>query len=121
MIKKADIILFFFILIFGFLISWWSLSGNAEGQRAVITVDGQIYGVYDLSENQVIEVNQNGHQNYITIKDGLVSMSFSDCRNQVCVNSAPISQTKDTIVCLPNKVLIEIQSEEGGDVDVITG
>ncbi|MCI8608349.1 MAG: NusG domain II-containing protein [Firmicutes bacterium] len=121
MIKKADVLLFFIILIFGACISWWSLSENQPGQRVVITVEGETYGTYSLNQDQQIVIEKHGHQNHITIKDGQVSMSFSDCKNQVCVNSGAISETKDTIVCLPNKVLIEIQSKQGGEPDVITG
>ena len=124
MIKKADILLFFLILAFGLEVSWWSLAGNAAGEKAVVTVDGKLYGTYPLSQDQTIQVVQeNGHHNDITIKGGRVSMTFSDCRNQICVESGAISQTKDTIVCLPNKVVIEITGGNGGgsSVDIITG
>ncbi|MCI6013339.1 MAG: NusG domain II-containing protein [Firmicutes bacterium] len=122
MIKKADILLFFIILAFGLAVSWWSLTENSAGEKAVVTVDGRLYGTYPLSEDQTVEIIQeNGHHNDITIKDGQVSMTFSDCRNQICVASGAISQTKDTIVCLPNKVVVEIIGEKPGDVDIITG
>ena len=128
MIKKADIILFFLILAFGLAVSWWSLAGNSAGEKAVVTVDGKLYGTYPLSQDQIIQVVQeNGHHNDITIKDGQVSMSYSTCRNQVCVNTGAISKTKDSIVCLPNRVVVEIISHgsgkagAGGDADVISG
>ena len=124
MIKKADIVLFILILVFGLAVSWWSLTTNTGGDKAIVTVDGELYGTYSLYENQTIEVVQkNGHTNYITIKDGTVSMAYSTCKNQVCVDAGAISETKDSIVCLPNKVMIEIQGSktEGGGVDVITG
>ncbi len=122
MIKKADIALFLIILIFGIIISFVSLFGNSEGDKVKIAVDGQLFGVYDINTDQTIEVEQNNHINHITIKDGMVSMSYSDCANQVCVHSEAISMTKDSIVCLPNKVMIEIIAEnQGGDVDVISG
>lgn len=122
MIKKADIVLFFAILIIGLAISYFSLTGNQEGDNVVITVDGQMYATYPPDEDREIEVAQNGHINNITIKDGVVSMDYSDCANQVCVNTRPISQTKDSIVCLPNKVIVEITAENGrSDFDVITG
>ena len=127
MIKKADIVLFILILVFGLAVSWWSLTTNTGGDKAIVTVDGELYGTYSLSQDQTIEVVQkDGHTNYITIKDGMVSMAYSTCKNQVCVNAGAISETRDSIVCLPNKVMIEIQSSgsahgEGGGVDVITG
>ena len=124
MIKKADIVLFILILIFGGTVSWWSLTTNSAGDRAIVTVDGELYGTYSLSEDQTIEVVQDGgHTNHITIKDGTVSMTYSTCKNQVCVDTGVISETKDSIVCLPNKVMIEIRGSksEGGGADVITG
>ena len=125
MIKKADIVLFILILVFGLAVSWWSLTTNTGGDKASVTVDGELYGTYSLAQDQTIEVAQkDGHTNHITIKDGTVSMAYSTCKNQVCVNAGAISETRDSIVCLPNKVMIEIQGSaknEGGGVDVITG
>lgn len=122
MIKKADIALFFIILIFGLAISWLSLNSNTDGDKVVVSVANKVYGIYDINEDQTIKVSQEGHQNNITIKDGVVSMTYSDCKNQVCVETNSISQTKDSIVCLPNKVMVEIVSEnQGGDIDVISG
>jgi hypothetical protein len=122
MIKKADIVLFIFIVIFGGLISWWSLTGSSAGEKVLITADGRDYGIYSLAENQTIDVTIDGHTNHITIKDGTVSMTYSTCKNQVCVNTSAISHTKDAIVCLPNKIVVEITgSGKGGAADVISG
>lgn len=120
MIKKADVALFFIILIAGLLISWFSLSSGEPASKVMVWVDGNIYGVYDINENQTIEINNNGHINNFTIKDGFVSMTYSDCANQVCVEKGYITQSKDSIVCLPNRVMAEIVSE-GGGVDVVAG
>ena len=125
MIKKADILLFVCLLIFGIAVSWLSLSGGMTGENVRVTVDGQLYGIYPLSEDREIEIKQNGHTNHITIKDGKVSMTSSTCKNQVCVQTGTISHTKDSIACLPNRVIVEIKAgknnPEGGDVDVISG
>ena len=52
-------------------------------------------------------------------------MTSSTCKNQVCVQTGTISHTKDSIACLPNRVIVEIKAgknnPEGGDVDVISG
>ena len=127
MIKKADIVLLIIILVVGIPLSVLSLTEGIGGDKVRISLDGEIYGVYPLGEDREIDVTEDVHTNHITIKDGQVSMSYSTCRNQVCVNTGAISQTKDAIVCLPNRVVVEIISSDsgsigkGGDADVISG
>ena len=124
MIKKADIILLIVILAVGIPLAVLSLSSGTGGHKVKISLNGKVYGTYPLHEDRVIEVSEDGHTNHITIKDGQVSMSYSTCRNQVCVNTGAISETKDAIVCLPNRVVVEIISSvngKGGDADVISG
>ena len=122
MIKKADIFLFFILLAAGLFISWASLTAGGEGEKVLVTVGGETYGVYDLAEDRQICVEQNGHTNYITIESGLVSMVYSDCANQICVNTGAVSLAGESIVCLPNRVMVEILAgSEGGEVDVVAG
>ena len=127
MIKKADIVLLIIILVVGIPLSVLSLTEGIGGDKVRISLDGEIYGVYPLGEDREIDVTEDGHTNHITIKDGQVSLSYSTCRNQVCVNTGAISETKDAIVCLPNRVVVEIISSDsgsigkGGDADVISG
>ena len=126
MIKKADIVLCIAIIVVGLFVSWYSLFASQAGNEVVVTADGEIFGIYSLSEDREIDVSRQGHSNHITIKDGKVSMTSSSCENQVCVHTGAISQTKDSIACLPNKVIIQIRSDaeenpKGGDVDVISG
>ena len=124
MIKKADIVLLIIILAVGIPLSVLSLTAGTAGDKVQISADGEVYGIYPLDMDREIEVTEDGHTNHITIKDGQVSMSYSTCRNQVCVNTGAISQSKDAIVCLPNRVVVEIISSEegkGGDADVISG
>ena len=124
MIKKADIVLLIIILAVGIPLSVLSLTAGTAGDKVQISADGEVYGIYPLDEDGEIEATEDGHTNHITIKDGQVSMSYSTCRNQVCVNTGAISQAKDAIVCLPNRVVVEIISSgegKGGDADVISG
>ena len=116
-IKKADIALFVLLILIGLGLSWWSLASGTQGQKVVVTVDGKLYGTYSLVENQTVEIRQRGRLNKITIKDETVQMSYSDCRNQVC--DGKISRTNQSIVCLPNKVMVEITGGEE-DFDAIS-
>lgn len=123
MIKKADIFLFIILIVFGVFVSVLSLSSSAAGNVVEVTCDGHTFGTYSLSENREITVDIDGHKNIITIQDGKASMSFSSCKNQVCVHTRAISMTNEVIACLPNKVIVKVVSKDpnGGDVDVISG
>ena len=118
-LKKADIVLFATLMIIGISLSVLSFKSATPAKSVVVTVDGELYGTYDIEENQTIKVTENNHTNKITIKDGRVQMSYSDCKNQVCVKDGSISKTNHTIVCLPNKVMIEITGGEE-EIDAVS-
>ena len=111
-IKKADIVLFIILIVLGLGLSWLSIAGNVTGQKAVVTVSGKEYGTYSLSRSQTVTIKQHRHTNKFIIKDGYVQMTYSSCKNQICVKEGRISKTNQSIVCLPNKVIITIK---GGD------
>ena len=47
--------------------------------------------------------------NTVEIKDGAVAVTNADCKNQICVNHAAITKKGESIICLPNKVIAEIE------------
>ena len=118
-IKKADIILFICLILIGGALSYLAFSGSSTGDLVVVKVNGEIYGKYSLSKDRTITVNRNGHMNKITIKGGKVQVSKSSCKNQICVKQGLISTTHQSIVCIPNRVVVSIEGK-GGEYDVIS-
>ncbi len=118
MFKKADIILGILLLVLGFG-TLAALQGFAmSGTSVSVSVDGEIYGVYSLAENQTIEINSaNGH-NTMEIKNGQVSIVDADCPNKDCMEFGSISKTNQTILCLPNKVSVKMNGKS--DLDSIS-
>ncbi len=55
----------------------------------------------------------------INIKSGEVYVSEADCPDKVCEKSGKISRAGESVACVPNKILIEIDGK--GEVDVIAG
>ena len=53
----------------------------------------------------------------VVVEDGKVYVSHSDCPEQLCVHSAPLTAAGGMTVCLPNKVIVKIDS---GEVDAIS-
>ena len=63
------------------------------------------------------------HYNVVVIKDGKVSVTEASCKNQVCVKHSEISLSGESIVCLPNRLIVRIEGgsdEEGGGYDTVT-
>ncbi|MDO4337058.1 MAG: NusG domain II-containing protein [Eubacteriales bacterium] len=97
----------FFILGILFLagILWVGMRLSIKESESIrITVDGEEYGVYQLSEDQTIPI---GDTNICQIKDGKAFMIEATCPDHLCMEQKAVDKTGGTIVCLPNKVVIE--------------
>ncbi len=112
--RKNDWILVTVILVLagvGFLI--YTNLGRQTAGFVKVTVDDELFGMYSLEKEQEIKINDT---NLLVIKDSQVDMIEADCPDQICVKHISISKNKETIVCLPNKVIVEIVG--GGDVEI---
>ena len=69
-------------------------------------------GVKVTGNAQVIEIPGKIGTCILTIKDGKADMTFADCPNQICVHHEAIMNKGETIVCLPNRVVVEIGGAE---------
>ncbi len=125
-LKKGD----FFIVIILVLasISWFMADYILPGsmsKQAVIEIDGQVFTTIPLDSNnepQIIPLTlPDDNEKYFTVmtEKGQIWVEEADCPNQVCVNTGKISKPNQSIVCLPNKVIIYIESSEKSDVDDI--
>lgn len=112
MIKKADIILGLCLIILGIAFALYPLNVSGAGILKV-SVDGKQYGTYSLLVDRKIKIENQGHVNVFEIRDGRVKMIKSSCKNQVCVHSRSIARTPQSIVCLPNHVMLEIVKDNG--------
>lgn len=74
-----------------------------------IQKDKEMYGTYLLSENQVIKI---GETNVCEIKDNKCKMIKATCPKQICTNQKAIYKKGQSIICLPNKVVIEVKEKE---------
>ena len=87
---------------------------------AVVTVDGKEYGRYPLEKNHTETIHlSDGSYNTFEVKDGYVSITDASCPDQICVNHSRISKKNETIVCLPDKVVITVENGEEAEIDVL--
>lgn len=118
---KKDIILIVCILITALLI-WLIPSFFQDGEPAFVRViqDGQETGVYPLLEDRTVFIPW-GNENYnlLFISGGEASVSDADCPDGLCVRARSISKRGESIICLPHKLVIQIESKEEGALDAV--
>ena len=86
----------------------------------IITVDGKEYARIPLSAPQTVTVDQgDGRVNVVEISDRGAVMHSSTCDNQLCVNMGAVTldnwelrPNQQFIVCLPNRVTVELAVKE---------
>ncbi len=103
--KRNDWILATAVLLAAGILGAYLLLGRQTGSCVMISKDNEEIGTYSLKDDRVIDV---GDGNRLEIKDGAVYMLYANCPDQICVHTGWIDQEHDMIVCMPNKVVVQI-------------
>ena len=144
-IRKADILLFIVLVTIGLAASAALTLSHGEagsGAKVIIESGGDLYARYPLAEDRTVVVPapkqiasdapaadagdeasaQYDYYNVVVISGGSVSVTEASCKNQVCVKHGAITKPGESIVCLPNRLVVRIEngSEEGGGYDSVT-
>lgn len=115
--KKNDWIMIAAVVAIAAVVIAFQFFGKEKGVGTVeIQVNGEIYGTYSLNEEQKVEINDT---NELEIKDGTAEMTWADCPDQVCVHHKEISRDGESIICLPNEVVISIVGGEVSELDAV--
>ena len=82
-----------------------------NGERVVVTLDGEHYADYPLDEDISLTINAKDGvgTNLLVISDGRAYVTEASCPDLICVNHRPIWREGEAIVCLPNKVVVSIE------------
>ena len=107
MMRRKDILLLLGILLFAAAAQWCSGLLKGDGVRILIELDGADYGIYDLDSDAVIEVLGRG-RNIVNVSGGRAFVTDADCPDKYCMHEPPLSANGGMIVCLPNRMVIEI-------------
>lgn len=121
--KRADKFLALTVLGVCMILFLLQITGQKQGDFVLVRVDGELYGNYPLNEDTEILIGQT---NRIVIQAGAVQMESADCPDQLCVKQGTVSREGQMIVCLPNRVTIQIcekrKNQQSGAVpDAVAG
>ena len=113
--KKNDLILAAAVIAAAAVILAFQFFRQDGGEKhVVVTVDGELSGTYDLTKDQTVDI---GETNRIIIENETARMEWADCPDQICVNHKAVDKNGESIICLPNKVVVSVESSQDSGLD----
>lgn len=86
------------------------------GSYVQIEQNGAVIHIMPLDTDAVYNVETGGKvTNTVQVKNGSVSVTYADCPDQICVNHAPVSLAGESIICLPNEVVVSVVGSDGNE------
>lgn len=124
--KKADVIIIGVLLVLalgGFGASQIISNHKYANKYVEISLKGKLYQKVLIKNNsfkKTIEVKSDLGKNVIQIENGGARMLEADCHDKICIKEGFKNKVGQTIVCLPNKVVVEIKGENGAETDEVS-
>ena len=116
-INKSDLILIISLLIIS-VISIIAINlNNKKGKIANIYYDNKIIKKIDLSINKTYNIKGYNGNVKVVVKNNKIKVDEEKSPLHLCSKQGYISKSYETIVCLPNKIVIEIDSKE--EIDTV--
>lgn len=77
---------------------------------------------YDLSrDDEIVLEGLSGERNVLCIEKGEIYMKEASCPDKICQKQGCVSKNGQTIICLPNHVVVTVVSDgEKEDMDAVT-
>lgn len=118
-ISKYDIVLIILIIIISSSYILWTVYSHQSSKMGIALVyqDNILLVKTPLTKERMFEILNGKMQ--LEIKKGKIKVLSSDCPRKVCVNMNGIQYPGQTIVCMPNKVIIEIKSDVPAFLDAV--
>lgn len=98
-----------------------------NGKVAKVTINGRLYKTIPLTkeaqEFRIQAGDNDEHFNLLKVHDYGIEMIDADCPDKVCLQFGFITKTSESIVCLPHRLLVQIEnadnSTQGDELDAI--
>jgi len=103
--KKRDFLFAFAVIITAAAVFLIIKPHSESADTVRITVDGKLFCEKPLSEDCEIDINGT---NTAVIENGSVYMKSAQCPDKLCIRQGKAHDGSKKIICLPNKVIIEV-------------
>lgn len=95
---------------------------NNQDDNVVIIVGNKVEKKIpfdNLKESKTYEFNFNNNIGYIEVNNGrirMVEMNQEICPKSICSETGWIDSAYQSIVCLPNQIIVRIEGEKGDEI-----
>ncbi|MDO5017836.1 MAG: NusG domain II-containing protein [Lagierella massiliensis] len=118
--KQGDKVLIFFIVLLSVMsYVFLYLAGRDDRNKYIsVQVEGNEYKRLTFaSGNNSYEykIDTAEGTNVIEIEEEKIQMIKADCPDKLCIRQGYISRVGEVLVCIPNKVVVEIKSDKNSD------
>ena len=118
--QKGDCLAILATLLLAAVVFSLFLPGKSEEAAvAEIYLDGRLIRQVPLDTEAEFALSGD-YTNTVTVRDGKIGITASDCPGGDCVHSGFIGTSGRSVVCLPNRLEIRVVSS-AGDVDFVVG
>lgn len=111
-ITAGDCILIIIFLVLGSLGLLAVKKLSKPGGYVCIYQDSVLVERLSLAQDGSYTYDTAYGRNQVEIRDGAVSVTQADCPDLLCVKQGSIKKDRETIICLPHKFVVEVQSED---------
>ena len=104
----------------------WAGDGDSGALTAVVSVDGEVterVALSGLTAPEERTYTHNGYTLHVTFTAESAQVTASDCPTQDCVHTGAITRSGQSIVCLPARIVIQLEGGPAADsgVDLVIG
>ncbi|MCD8047047.1 MAG: NusG domain II-containing protein [Clostridiales bacterium] len=122
--RRSDLLLIGGLIAVGLVLTAFVLLSRMGGQSDSLTVvirqDGEVVATLPLEEDAAYTVQrEDGAVNRVVIEDGAVYMEEASCPDRLCVKQGKIRYAGDSLICLPNRVVVEITGQDDLGLDAV--
>ena len=119
---RTDLAILLLILAAGLSITWYFWHGAVPGREIVVSVDNLERYRFSLEKDGEHTIRGRLGPMRIRIEGGRARVTASGCPLKICMKMGGISRSGQSIICLPNRVVIRVVGEEqnSNHIDLLT-
>ena len=120
-LKKRDVILIIALLLVGIItLVIWHFIYSTNGNMVKVEQRGNVIGTFSLDEDTEIPILYRKERvNLLIIEDGYCHMEEAECPDHLCIKQGKINKVGQTIVCMPNQVVVTVVGDDDSSLDSV--